>query len=344
MMNIWFDISNSPHINMFYDLILELEKEGHTVTITSRPLANTVALLNQKGLTHEIVGKHYGKNIYKKFFGYPIRVMQLVKFLKKNKPDLAVSQSSFHSPIVARILGIPSIYTNDNEHALGNLPSFFFASRILIPENIAISNVAKNGISKRKVRQYPGLKEGIYLWRKGEEINARKKAFDQENIEIYIRPEPLTAQYYNARHNFLDEMICSLQNKYHITILARDATQLEYYKQDKFSNVNVPEKPLDFETIAINCSLFIGAGGSMTRELAILGIPTISVYQEDLLEVDKYLIEKKLMRHETDITSEKVDDYINICSNKIPESEIMTKGKIAYDMLKTEILKYNKHD
>jgi hypothetical protein len=39
---------------------------------------------------------------------------------------------------VAKLLGIPSIYTNDNEHAMGNKPAFIFASSILIPENLAI--------------------------------------------------------------------------------------------------------------------------------------------------------------------------------------------------------------
>jgi predicted glycosyltransferase len=193
------------------------------------------------------------------------------------------------------------------------------------------------------VKQYPGLKEGIYLWRKGQEINDRRKDNNQ-GFQIFIRPEPLTAQYYKARKNFLDEMICALQNKYRITVLARDETQLQYYKQPKFMNVNVPDKPLDFETIAIHCSLFIGAGGSMTRELAILGIPTISVYQDELLEVDKYLISEKLMEHETDITPEKVENFIRMCCNRPPGTVIMSKGKRAYEILKQEILKYNKHD
>jgi len=329
---------------MFYDLIRELESEGHTITITSRPLANTVALLDQRGLTHTVIGEHYGKNIYRKLFGYPIRIIQLKRFLKKIKPDLAVSQSSFHSPLVAKLLGIPSIYTNDNEHALGNLPSFFFATQILIPENIPIKNVAKNGVSQRKIMQYPGVKEGIYLWRKGEEINGHKKSYSNSTVEIYIRPEPSTAQYYKGKQNFLDDMICALQNKYRITVLTRDKTQLEYYKQKKFFKVNVPDKPLNFDTLAINCSLFIGAGGSMTRELAILGVPTISVYQDDLLEVDKYLIAKNLMKHEPNITPDIVENYIKMIGNKMPESEIMAKGKKAYELLKQEILKYNKHD
>ncbi len=340
-MKIWFDISNSPHVNMFYDLIIELEKEGHTVIITSRPLANTVELLNQKGLKHTIIGEHYGKNFYKKLFGYPIRVLQLRNFLKNNKPDLAVSQSSFHSPVAAKLLGVPSIYTNDNEHAMGNIPAFMFATQILIPENLPVENIAKKGISISKIKQYPGVKEGIYLWKKGQQITVNRKILSDKDITIYIRPEPLTAQYYKAKKNFLDDTICELQEKYLVTVLARDKTQLAHYKQKKFSKTNVPDKPLDFDEIANSCSLFIGAGGSMTRELAILGIPTISVYQDDLLAVDKYLISKKVLKHEPAISAEVVENYLKSLNQMTESNDIMEKGKKAYKMLKNEILNYD---
>ncbi len=341
-MKIWFDISNSPHVNMFYDLITELENEGHAVIITSRPLANTVELLDQKGLKHTIIGEHYGKNFYKKLFGYPIRVWQLKKFLQNQELDLAVSQSSFHSPVTAKLLGVPSIYTNDNEHALGNMPAFLFATQILIPENLPIENITKKGISRDKINQYPGVKEGIYLWRKTLNIGRKEVKASQAEIKIYIRPEPLTAEYYTAKQNFLDDMICQLQEKYNITVLTRDKTQLEYYTQQKFNNINVPAKPLDFDFILNDCSLFIGAGGSMTRELAILGIPTISVYQDKLLAVDKYLISKKVLEHEPAITAEFVENYLNSKKNTEDKNEIMEKGRKAFQMLKKEILSFDK--
>ena len=339
-MKIWFDLSNSPHINMFHDLIRELESDGHEIIITSRPLANTVQLLDQRGLKHTVIGEHYGKNIYKKIFGYPIRVLQLRKFLAPLKPDLAISQSSFHSPIVAKLLGIPSIYTNDNEHAMGNKPAFIFASKILIPENLAIDKIAKIGVSSKKIMQYPGVKEGIYLWSKGERIQQKRKENTVKTIKIFIRPEPQTAQYYKGKENFLDEMLLTLQHKYKICVLTRDNQQYIHYKQDKFEKLNVPDKPIDFETIATECTIFIGAGGSMTRELAILGIPTISVYQDDLLDVDGYLLEKKLMRHEPNLTAEKVDAFLNELSQQSPYLELMEKGKKAFQLFKTEIIKF----
>lgn len=341
-MTIWFDISNSPHVNMFYQLIKELENDGHEVIITSRPLANTIALLDQKGLKHTTIGEHYGKNFLKKVFGYPIRVNQLRKFLKKKKIDLAISQSSFHSPVVAKLLGVPSIYTNDNEHAMGNKPAFICASKILIPENLAVEKIAKTGVSAAKVIQYPGVKEGIYLWSKGEEIQAKRKQNNSGEVKIYIRPEPQTAQYYKGKENFLDDTILALQDKYRIIVLPRDANQSAHYKQEKFSKTYVPDKPLGFDAIAADCTIFVGAGGSMTREMAILGIPTISVYQDDLLDVDSFLLSKGLMLHEPNITPEKVVTYIESLKNAPPALELMNKGKEAYNLFKTEILKFKK--
>ncbi len=341
-MKIWFDISNSPHVNMFYQLIRELESDGHEVIITSRPLANTIALLDQKGLKHTTIGEHYGKNFLKKVFGYPIRVNQLRKFLQKKKIDLAISQSSFHSPVVAKLLGIPSIYTNDNEHAMGNKPAFICASKILIPENLAVEKIAKTGVSASKVIQYPGVKEGIYLWSKGEEIQAKRKQNKSGEIKIYIRPEPQTAQYYKGKENFLDDTILALQDQYKIIVLPRDANQSAHYKQEKFNKTYVPDKPLGFDAIAADCTIFVGAGGSMTREMAILGIPTISVYQDELLDVDSFLLSKGLMLHEPNITPEKVVSYIESLQNAPPALELMNKGKEAYNLFKTEILKFKK--
>ena len=341
-MNIWFDISNSPHINMFYALISQLEHEGHTIFITSRPLANTLALLDQKGMTHHVVGKHYGKHMLGKIVGYPIRVFQLWHYLKDKQIDLAVSQSSFHSPLVAQLLGVPSIYTNDNEHALGNLPSFFSATKILLPERFILTGLSKASIIRKKVSYYPGVKEGIYLWRMSKSNKLRDISTKPSHLKLYIRPEPSTAQYYNGKQNFLDDLINELSTHFNIFILPRSQEQAHHYLSKAFKNISVAEKPISFEDIANDCDLFIGAGGSMTRELAMIGIPTISVYQGELLEVDKLLIEHDLMLHANTISSK---DIISL-SQQLPlanhENTLMSKGKLAYEVLYNTIINTNK--
>jgi len=139
---IWIDLTNSPHVNFFAGMIRELQKE-HQVTLTCRPLANTIDLLNLEGFDYHVVGSHYGASKVKKLLGFPVRVWQLFRFLRKKKIDAAISHSSFYSPLAARLLRVPSIYLNDNEHASGNRISFLCADVIMIPEFLRLESVVR---------------------------------------------------------------------------------------------------------------------------------------------------------------------------------------------------------
>lgn len=326
-MRIWFDLSNSPHINLFAALIKDLMRE-HEVIITCRPLANTIDLLDLHGFSYTVVGKHYGGKFSSKIMGYPVRVKQLYQFLKKAKPDIAISQSSFHSPLTARLLGIPSIYMNDNEHAMGNIPSFVFASKILIPEFLDRKKVHKQWARDSKIIQYPGVKEGIYLW------NAAIPATLSGEKFIYVRPEPWIAQYYKGALNFMDDMLLYLKDRYKVVLLPRGKDQARHYEQEKFTGIKVLNKPLSLEQIASDCRLFIGAGGTMTREMAVLGIPTISVYQDALLDVDQYLIDKGMMVHLPNLTGQGAVEYLTNCEQKGANSLLLDKGKETYALIK----------
>ena len=340
-MKIWLDISNAPHINLFKDLIKELESEGHEIVVTCRPLSNTVSLLDLHNIKYTIIGKHYGKNFLKKIMGYPIRVRQLQKFIKPLRVDVAISQSSFHSPVAARLLGIPSIYMNDNEHAMGNIPSFICATKILIPEFLSVKKVKKQGANSKKITSYPGVKEGIYLWQKYSSDDTSKSSTIRQR-KIYIRPEPRTAQYYKGGENFLDEVIFGLKDKYSIVMLTRDKEQFEHYSNQRFAGLSVPDKPLSFDEIAENCLLFIGAGGTMTREMAVIGIPTISVYQDEMLDVDQYLIKLGLMQHLPKPHTENVLKYLEQNNLKPADRNLLLKGKESYHLIKSLIKEIGK--
>ncbi|MEP6597430.1 MAG: DUF354 domain-containing protein [Ginsengibacter sp.] len=340
-MKIWIDFINSPQVSFFEPLIKELSDAGHEFILTCRDSANTVELIKQRNWAHTVIGNKSEKATFKKLMAFPLRIRSLYKYLKYKKIDVAIGQSSFYLPLTAKLLKIPSIYTNDNEHALGNIPAFLFASQILIPENLPIVKVIRKGAQRRKVLQYPGVKEGVYLWVKGQSIQ-RKREENFSEKQIFVRPEPLTAQYYSGKLNFLDAILNELKVKYSVTILVRDKTQLEHYNQSKFSGINVPERPLTFEDVAINCKLFIGAGGSMTREMSMMGIPTISVYQGELLEVDKFLISEMLMVHKPEINIKDAEDIIGYNSKEHINMKLINKGKQAYELFKSQLLKYSK--
>ena len=78
-----------------------------------------------------------------------------------------------------------------------------------------------------------------------------------------------------------------------IVAFPRDEKQKKLYKS---LNVFVPET-IDSISLLYYADAMIGAGGTMNREAAVLGIPTVSCYPEHILGVDKYLIKKGRMIH-----------------------------------------------
>jgi predicted glycosyltransferase len=206
-----------------------------------------------------------------------------------------------------------------------------------------LEKVRKQGAKPSKTYQYPGIKEGVYLWVKGLRIINERKNIDVGNQAIYIRPEPQTAQYYSGKLNFLDDILIALANEYKVVILVRDKNQLQHYSQEKFENIEVPKEPIPFEKVALNCLMFIGAGGSMTREMSMIGIPTISVYQGELLDVDNFLIKEKYLVHQPDLDLQFVKDILEESKNSdLNRTELIEKGKEAYELLKLELINLKK--
>lgn len=291
-MRIWIDISNAPHVNFFKQFIQEWQ-EKHDVVVTARPLSNTLDLLKKNNISYNCVGAHYGKRKISKIIGFFKRSNDLCRFLKSKSIDVAISQSSFYSPYVAKKLGIPCIYTNDNEFAKGNYIGFLLAQHVLLPE--PLESWVGNRFFKKRAKFYPGIKEGIY-------IQPLVKTDENGKKVVYFRPEPWHAQYHDFAADMFDSMLVGIAEEYEIIILPRDGAQRTHFQElsEQHPNISVPDGVETVETISKNCDVFLGAGGSMTREFALMGIPTVSMYQGTLLEVDKYLISKGLLTSQSD--------------------------------------------
>ena len=337
-MKIWIDLTNSPHVNFFAGLINELRKE-HDVLLTSRHNNNTIELIELFGFSHHVIGKHPGKNKIRKVLVFITRVCQLFLFIRKKNIDVAISHSSFFSPVVARLLGIRVIYLNDNEHALGNLFSFIFANKVLVPEFLSVEKVKGQWAKAEKIIQYPGVKEGVYLgYYKPPTSSGFKIEGRRGRRVVFVRPEPWMAQYYRGKKNFIDSLLIELKDVFKIVLLPRDELQEEHYRHERFAGITVPEKSITLADVMENCDLFIGAGGTMTREAAVLGIPTISIYQDKLLEVDSFLIEEGFMVHKRHLNAVFVMEFLDKVRKRPPDKQLLHKGKEAYELIKKTLL------
>lgn len=336
-MKIWIDFINTPQVSFWIPFIKEFKKDNHELLLTCRDSGNTVALLKMNELNFQIIGGPPGKGMFQKAFLFPRRLMKLYLFIRQNKPEIAAGQSSFYHPIVSWLLGIPSLYTNDNEHALGNHFGFIFSKKVILPIAFRKERFTKIWPLKSKVSFYPSVKEAIYLSQQPDLLSHNNST---KNV-IYFRPEPWSAQYYNGPLNFFDQTLISLSDKYKIIILPRDENQANHYKHEKFKTICVATKPLSLNEIFSNCKLFIGAGGSMTRELAVMGIPVISIYQEELLKVDQYLVDKKCLKVNPNISYEEIKDALKEKKSEKNNYSVLEEGKKSYNIIKNMIVNLN---
>jgi predicted glycosyltransferase len=76
----------------------------------------------------------------------------------------------------------------------------------------------------------------------------------------------------------------------------------------------------------------------MTREMAVLGIPTISVYQNELLDVDKFLVSADKMLYLPDLKITKVKEFMQSKNAGKLDVELANKGKGTYKLIKKMIL------
>jgi len=74
-----------------------------------------------------------------------------------------------------------------------------------------------------------------------------------------------------------------------IVALCRYQDQLEAVKKKYGDVMEVPEMVVDGSVYIRRSDVFIGMGGTMTTEAALIGVPTISVYQGTNLYTERYL-------------------------------------------------------
>jgi predicted glycosyltransferase len=151
-----------------------------------------------------------------------------------------------------------------------------------------------------------------------------------------MRPEPWTALYYDGAVGFLDDLLLGLRDAADVVLLPRTRDQAARYQA--FGGIEVQDKPATLEAVAADCDLFIGAGGTMTREMAVLGVPTISMYQAALLGVDRYLVDNGIMSHEPKLTAGAALERLRAAERRPPNRELLERGREAWQLMKETLL------
>lgn len=314
-MRIWIDLGNSPHVPFFSALAKEFERRGHMILWTARDYAQTVELARKTGIDAKVFGTHGGKGVFQKSVKFAGRIFDLLQWARGKNIDLAVSHNSQEPLIVARILKIKSINLMDYEHHPGNHLSFRAAKKVIVPESFPDEFLRKFGVSEKKVRRFQGIKEDVYLSDFEPDVNFQseleKLGVKPENILVVVRPHAPEALYHRQFTNeILDELLdkFSANKNVKIILLPRKNYQgAELRKKHPQENIIIPERVLDGANLLAAADLVISGGGTMNREAAALGVPTVSIFAGHTAAIDEYLSgENRLIKIKTSADLEKI--------------------------------------
>jgi uncharacterized protein len=292
-MVIWFDADNGPHVLIMNPLVRELRARGHEVVFTARDRTNTCELLDLYGHTYRRVGKEFGKGKLSKVAGTLGRAAQLVAAMRGQSIDVSFGHGSRSLPFASRILGIPTVTMYDYEWVDPKMFNWMCHS-ILMPAVIDAERCQAAGIDTAKVLGYPGYKEELYLAEKTLDPDAVAKdlGLTPGKIHVLMRPPATSAHYHNPKAEILlDVLLDAMSGRDDIELiyLARSKEQMVFLEPHNVLNVIVPTKVYDGPSFVAAMDLMMSGGGTMTREAAILGVPSYSFFQGESGRVDESL-------------------------------------------------------
>ncbi len=298
-MKIWIDIL-TPKQLLFSEPIIEKLGKKHKVLCTSREYTEVSKLAKIRDFDLVFVGKHGGGDKKTKLQASIIRMEKLSRIIEKFSPDIVIS---FCSPEAARIsfgLGIKHVAFCDSPHANAvmrlTLP---LIQKLLIPNVIPKNEFLKYGIDKKDIISYNAIDAVVTIKRK---INQNKSLPFKESSKknILIRVEEEEASYASKSSKIIPiiRQIVNEYNKENIVILGRYTKQIQNIQKIIGKKAKVVKMTFDGKHLLSNTDIFIGSGGTMTAESALMGIPTIS-YDAVPNTIESFLVKKYLIKRET---------------------------------------------
>jgi len=309
MMKIWIDILTPKQVLFLGPLATRLEKAGHEVFITTRRYREVNQLLEMKGYDAKVVGEHGGASLFKKLRANALRTAWLAKLIKKTKPSVSVSFSSPEAARVAFGLLIPHYCVSDSPHAVSvSKLSIPLSERLFTPWVVPKGAWASYSISKNRIITYRAIDPAV--WIKG--MKPSDKVLEELNLHkdkpiVTVRPEETCAAYLLnrgvAEKSITEEVVQNLlriNEDLQVVVVGRYDGEFANRWRKLGKRVISIESVIDGPSLVAQSSLFIGAGGTMTAEAALLGVPTVSIYPSKPTFVEKYLMNVGLIYRSLD--------------------------------------------
>jgi predicted glycosyltransferase len=276
-MRIWYDACTGKHIRYGTAIGQRLRKSGHDFVFTTREHPDTLRLAETLGEKPIVVGRYNPATLFSRLEDSAERVIQFSKLFKHDPPDAAIAHQSVELCRTAFGLGIPILLTADTPHALAvNRLTIPFAHTVVVSEALP-KTFAKNYCAKNVIT-FKGVDEVAWI------KNFKPRKVDTLRPLIVLRQMETKAAYAQNEHDSCETLKRKLSALGNVRLIQRYNIQGQSF-EDK-------EAFVDSATLVANADLVVTYGGTISREAALLGVPSIAISHMANTYVNKYLANK----------------------------------------------------
>ena len=272
-MKIWYDACTGKHIRYGVAIAKRLRKDGHEIIFTTRDHPDTRALAHILGETPIVVGKYVPTTLFSRLEESAARIIHFSKLFRNHPPEIAISHQSVELCRTAFGLGIPIILTADTPHATAvNKLTLPFANKLVVSE--ALPNRFFKRYCQNNVVRFKGVDETAWI----KDLKSSKSSEFKKPL-IVIREIESKAAYALEIADTTLKVAKKLEALGNVILLKR-------YDLDASTVF------MDSTRMVANADLVVSAGGTIAREAALQGVPSIVISKLGHTYVNMYLARK----------------------------------------------------
>jgi len=296
---------------MLRPLYNRLIQQKHTVFITARDFDSTYALLDKWGVSYIKCGTYGGADLIGKLRSFTDRLQKLLDIVEREKPDFLFCITSPEAIRIAFGLKLPHVMFNDEPRSFGpsslTLP---FVETVVVPKPIPIELYLNYITKPEKIIRFNGIDE--VGWLNHQDFTPDPQYLQEygfiPNQYIVCRTEP-TQAYAHLKDrlppydSLLSQVIPKLlgwlkseKKKFKFLVITRYPEQYDHLSK-MFATEIASKQILLYKGVAhladlmYYSALVISGGGTMVRESALLGIPSIEFIPTETYPQEQFLIE-----------------------------------------------------
>jgi len=264
-MKVWIDACTGKHVRYACAIANRLRKLSHQPILTTRKHPDALALADMLGEEFAVVGEYDPSSLFTRLQESIKREMLFCQMFKQDAPDLAISHQSIEMCRVAFGLGIPIISTADAPHAEAANKLTLQLINVLIASR-AIPKRHYRSYGVKRILQFDGVDEVAWI----KDYKPKLMLEEYKKPLIVVRQTETKASYAYGERDVTEDMARKLTPLGQVIFLPR-------YDKRSRKGLVVPQKFVDTVSLTAKADLVVSVGGTIAREAALQGTPSIVV-------------------------------------------------------------------